>query len=345
MKMDNKAQSQAEAQTHEVEEKTLRGMNGILMLIVAILMLIISIFIFLRGVAMMEYYGMGLGNIILAVVLFIAGCIMFGGLHQVNPNEALILVLFGKYHGTIKKAGYYFVNPFASALVPASWMAEKDDMLISDTKKKKKTVSTVRKRISLKVNTLNNEKQKVNDVLGNPIIIGTIVIWKVVDPTKAVFNVENYTEYLSTQCDSIVRNVARQFPYDNMDEEDRGVEMSGNNLREGSQEIADLMQEELSKRVEKAGIEILDVRITNLAYSEEIAAAMLQRQQATAILAAKKKIVEGAVGMVKNALEKLDEDEVVVLDDERKAAMVSNLLVVLCGNKDAQPVINNGSIY
>lgn len=197
------------------------------------------------------------------------------------------------------------------------------------------------RKISLKTMTLNNEKQTVNDERGNPIVIGTIVIWRIVDTTKAVFNVQNYRTFLGTQCDSATRNIARMYPYDLMDDDDQGEKT----LRGSSQEIADMMKQDLQQRVAIAGLEILEVRITHLSYAPEIAAAMLQRQQAEAIVAARKKIVEGAVGMVEMALEQLQDERIVDLDEERKAAMVSNLLVVLCGNKDAQPIVNSGSIY
>lgn len=187
--------------------------------------------------------------------------------------------------------------------------------------------------------TLNNEKQKVNDELGNPIEIGTVVIWKVENATKAVLNVENYKKYLSIQCDAITRNAARRYPYDTSE---GGDERS---LRGSSQEVADIMKGELQEKVEDAGISIIEVRITHLSYAPEIASAMLQRQQAAAIIDARQKIVEGAVSMVEMALQKLSENEIVELDEERKAAMVSNLLVVLCGNKDAQPIVNSGSLY
>ncbi len=200
-----------------------------------------------------------------------------------------------------------------------------------------------KKKISTKVITLNNEKQKVNDALGNPIIIGAVVICKIIDPTKAVLNVDNYMKFLSTQCDSVIRNISRLYPYDIISDENE--DDNEKTLRGSSQEIADSMEVELQKKVEDAGIEIMEVRITHLSYAEEIAAAMLQRQQATAIIAARQKIVEGAVSMVKMAIDQLGEEEIVVLDEERKAAMVSNLLVVLCGNKEAQPIVNSGSIY
>ena len=195
------------------------------------------------------------------------------------------------------------------------------------------------KRISLKEITLNNDKQKINDQLGNPVMIGTVVIWRVVDPAKAVFNVDNYVDFLSTQCDAALRNIVREYPYD---ESEEGDEKS---LRGSSLEVAQRLKDEIQCRVSVAGIEIVEARITHLAYATEIAAAMLQRQQASAIIAARKLIVDGAVGMVEMALERLEENKVVELDDERKAQMVSNLLVVLCGNDSTQPVINTGSIY
>ena len=188
--------------------------------------------------------------------------------------------------------------------------------------------------------TLNNPQQKVNDVQGNPVIIGSVVIWKVADPTKAVFNVEDYFEYLSIQCDSTIRNTARLYPYDTVENDDDEMTLRGSSL-----EIAKKMKEELQEKVMDAGLEILEVRITHLSYSEEIAAAMLKRQQAAATIAAREKIVEGAVGMVRMALDQLEEDELIILDDERKAAMVSNLLVVLCGDKEPQPIVNSGTIY
>lgn len=273
------------------------------------------------------------------MMISIAGWVVCGiacaGFRVLNPNEALVLTLFGKYYGTIKKPGFYYVNPFASSFSGTDKAGAGLSLSNNNV-----TVSLPRHKISLKTMTLNNEKQKVNDILGNPIIIGAIVIWRVADPTKAVFNVENYKKFLSIQCDSTIRNIARLYPYDTMEEGS-----DERTLRGSSQEIADMMQKELSERVNEAGLEIDEVRITHLSYSEEIAAAMLQRQQAVAIIAARQKIVEGAVSMVKMAIDQLGEEEIVVLDEERKAAMVSNLLVVLCGNKDAQPIVNSGSIY
>ena len=227
-------------------------------------------------------------------------------------------------------------------------MAEVSNAMKGSSLKSSKTGGTrVRKTVSLKRATLDNGTQKVNDALGNPIIIGAVVLWHVEDPTKAVFNVENYTEFLSIQTDSTIRNMARLYPYDVFDDglDDDDTAKAEQTLRGSSQEIAEKMQVELAEKVAFAGLVIEEVRITHIAYAEEIAAAMLQRQQASAIIAARAKIVDGAVSMVKMAIDKLNDEDIVNLDEERKAQMVSNLLVVLCGNKDAQPIVNSGSIY
>lgn len=314
-----------------VVEKEIHPMPGMAMLLFIILASLASIGLFIVGAMFNPIL------VVVGVVLLTIAMICIAGLKVVNPNEAIVLTLFGKYYGTIKSAGFHFVNPFVTAFNPG---AEKIVTKDANGNAYVKTVGS--KKVSTKVCTLNNDKQKVNDVLGNPIIIGAVVIWKVENPTQAVFAVENYNEYLSIQCDSTIRNIARLYPYDDLQEED-GVEEK--TLRGSSQEIAEQMKNELQERVAGAGLEIMEVRITHLAYSEEIAAAMLQRQQAVAVIAARQKIVEGAVSMVKMAIDQLDEDGVVVLDDERKASMVSNLLVVLCGNKEAQPIVNSGSIY
>ncbi len=323
---------------HKVEEKVLKPANGVMMLVVTILGLVLSVAVFIGGIAGMEHSpAIGLVLILVAVVLFVVFCIMLNGFRILEPNEAVVLTLFGKYYGTVKTEGFYFVNPFCGTVSPKT--KQPGGRLEISEKGASAEVSSGSKKISLKTMTLNNEKQKVNDVLGNPIIIGAVVIWQVEDPTKAVFNVENYRNFLSIQCDSTIRNIARMYPYDAEEDVDE------KSLRGSSQEVAEQMQKELQKRVEDAGLRILEVRITHLSYAEEIAAAMLQRQQAVAVIAARKKIVEGAVGMVNMAIEQLSEQGVVELDDERKAQMVSNLMVVLCGNKDAQPIVNSGSIY
>lgn len=319
-------------------ERPAKAANGFVMLLVVILLFLAAVGGIVFGAMKMDAYefGMGVPLLVAGVVCIPLACILMPGFKVLNPNEAVVLTLFGKYYGTIKKDGFYWTNPFCACINPGS----------------ERTVTTMgangmnisfggTRKISLKTMTLNNEKQTVNDERGNPIIIGTIVIWRVMDTNKAVFNVQNYRTFLSTQCDSATRNIARMYPYDLM-EDDSSDEKT---LRGSSQEIADMMKQDLQDRVAMAGLEILEVRITHLSYAPEIAAAMLQRQQAEAVVAARKKIVEGAVGMVEMALEQLGEDDVVQLDDERKAAMVSNLLVVLCGSKDAQPVVNSGSIY
>lgn len=325
-------------------EKNAKASNGIVMLLVIIVGFILSTASFVFGIIeLTKEINFVLGGILLAVGIigWLAFGILSAGLKNINPNEALVFTLFGTYYGTIKEPGYYFVNPFCTAIYPVSNHNPAPSALTISAEGTSTSVQlTQKKHVSLKTMTLSNAKQKVNDVLGNPIIIGVNVIWRVEDPTKAVFNVENYNDFLSIQCDSTIRNIARLYPYDTMEEDS-----DEKTLRGSSQEIADMMKQELLERVAVAGLIIEEVRITHLAYSEEIAAAMLQKQQAVAIIAARQKIVEGAVSMVEMAIDALSEKEVVVLDEERKAAMVSNLLVVLCGNKDAQPIVNSGSIY
>lgn len=282
---------------------------------------------------------------------FISGFIILAGLKLLRPQEALVLTLFGQYVGTLRGEGFFWVNPFCTAINPA---ADTRVGQSKDVSKKTDAASSANinlelanKKISLKFMTLSNAKQKINDRLGNPVEIAIAVIWRVKDTAKAVFNVDNYKEYLSLQCDAAVRNIVRIYPYDVAP----GIDTTGDgkadegSLRGSSEVVASRIKEDLQEKVEIAGLEILDTRITYLAYAPEIASAMLQRQQASAIIDARKMIVDGAVGMVQMALESLQEGNVVELDDERKAAMVSNLLVVLCGNRDAQPVVNSGSLY
>jgi regulator of protease activity HflC (stomatin/prohibitin superfamily) len=256
----------------------------------------------------------------------------------------------------LKENGFYWVNPFCVGVNPAS----KTHLSQSGDVVKDSSLSTMlaaganpanieapTKKLSLKIMTLNNSRQKINDCLGNPVEIGIAVTWRIVDTAKAVFNVENYKEFLSLQCDSALRNVVRLYPYDvapNVDTTGDGVADEGS-LRGSSEVVAARIRDEIQERVNEAGIEIVEARITYLAYAPEIAAVMLQRQQASAIIDARKMIVDGAVGMVEMALERLNEKDIVNLDEERKAAMVSNLLVVLCGNHDAQPIVNSGSLY
>lgn len=332
-----------------MEEIVLKGKkNGIGMMAVSIILYFVAILLLpIGGIVGMPIISV-LGTIYLCV-----GWILFLGLKVVGPQEALVLTLFGKYYGSIKEEGFYFVNPFCIAVNPAAETKLNQSGDVESDKKPnillggKNNKPTVSKKVSLKVMTLNNSRQKINDCLGNPIEIGIAVIWKVTDTAKAVFDVDNYKEFLSLQCDSALRNIVRLYPYDvapNVDTTGDGIADEGS-LRGSSEVVANRIKEEIQSKVACAGIEILEARITHLAYAPEIASVMLQRQQASAIIDARKMIVDGAVGMVEMALEKLNEDDIVTLDEERKAAMVSNLLVVLCGNHDAQPVVNSGSLY
>ena len=337
----------------DLQEKELRPKSGGLVLLVLILGILAGTGAFIAGIAASVSTGQELPWVLLGVFGAVAGwvvCpILLAGLKIVKPNGARVFTLFGKYYGTVKKSGFYYVNPFVTSFSPAYNEALKSAEAKSKEMQAEGKTAFVSvglgKGISLKTQTLDNHRQKVNDVLGNPIIIGAVVIWHVENPTLAAFAVENYVEFLNIQTDSTIRNIARLYPYDVFDDDDDDDGVKEKTLRSSAIEIADSMREELQKRVKDAGLAIEEVRITHLAYAEEIAAAMLQRQQAVAIIAARQKIVDGAVGMVKMAIDKLGDEEVVVLDEERKAAMVSNLLVVLCGNKDAQPVLNSGSIY
>lgn len=289
--------------------------------------------------------------VLISIAVLIVTIILIPGLKVLKPQEALVLTLFGKYVGTIKGDGFYYVNPFCTSFNPASKtkLKQSGDVNSSNplTATTTQTVETANNKISLKVMTLNNNRQKINDCLGNPVEIGVAVMWRIVDTAKAVFNVDNYKEYLSLQCDSAVRQIVKIYPYDvapNVDTTGDGFADEGS-LRGSSEEVVERIRNEIQLRVDEAGIEIVEARITYLAYAPEIAAVMLQRQQASAIIDARKMIVDGAVGMVEMALERLEMNDKIQLDNERKAAMVSNLLVVLCGNHDAQPVVNSGTLY
>ena len=295
---------------------------------------------------------LGIPLIVAGMLWIFLSWIPFLGLKILKPQEALVLTLFGKYVGTIKGEGFYFVNPFCSSVNPAAKtkLNQSGDVNTVETVvvgKNAAAAQTVNNKLSLKIMTLNNNKQKINDCLGNPVEIGIAVTWRIVDTAKAVFNVDNYKEYLSLQCDTALRNIVRLYPYDvapNVDTTGDGIADDGS-LRGSSDIVASRIKNEIQERVDEAGIEIIEARITYLAYATEIAAVMLQRQQASAIIDARKMIVDGAVGMVEMALERLAQNNTIELDEERKAAMVSNLLVVLCGNKDAQPIVNSGSLY
>jgi regulator of protease activity HflC (stomatin/prohibitin superfamily) len=294
---------------------------------------------------------------IVAILWVCLGWIFWCGLKVLKPQEALVLTLFGKYIGTLKGEGFYFVHPFSSAVNPAAKTklnqsgdvdsGSSKNIVVASASGQAVPAEAYTKKISLKVMTLNNARQKINDCLGNPVEIAIAVTWRVLDTAKAVFEVDNYKEYLSLQCDSALRNIVRIYPYDvapNVDTTGDGHADEGS-LRGSSEVVASRIRDEIQSKVAEAGLEIIEARITYLAYAPEIAAVMLQRQQASAIIDARKMIVDGAVGMVEMALERLNQGDLVNLDEERKAAMVSNLLVVLCGNHDAQPIVNTGSLY
>jgi len=245
------------------------------------------------------------------IVLFVNFILVLPGLIINNPNESKVLTLFGKYVGTVKTDGFFWVNPL-----------------------------TVKKKVSLKARNLNGHQIKVNDKLGNPIEIAAVVVWQIRETAKATFAVEDYLQYVTIQSEAAVRHLANIFPYDNFEDEEATI-----TLKDGAEKVSTLLEAELSERLARAGIQVIEARISHLAYAQEIASAMLQRQQATAVIAARKLIVEGAVGMVEMALARLSEKNIVELDEERKAAMVSNLLVVLCGDRNVQPVVNTGTLY
>lgn len=281
-------------------EKIIKPPSGYLTLFVFILLLAAGIVAFST-----TYYVTG------AVILVIDFILVLPGLIIVNPNESRVLILFGKYIGTVKSDGFFWVNPF-----------------------------TAKKKVSLRARNLNGQQLKVNDKMGNPIEIAAVIVWQVNETAKAIFAVENYLQYVNIQSEAAVRHLANSFAYDHM--EDESVEIT---LKDGAEKVSVILEQELTERLSRAGIDIVEARISHLAYAQEIASAMLQRQQATAVIAARKLIVEGAVGMVEMALDRLSEKNIVELDEERKAAMVSNLLVVLCGDRNVQPVVNTGTLY
>lgn len=281
------------------EEKNFNAYNGYILLVVTLMLLIISIY--------------GVGSIHPIFVLgILTSAFLLRGFFLVNPNSSKVLLLFGKYVGTVKENGFFWANPLLT-----------------------------RKTISLRASNFDSERVKVNDKLGNPIMISTILVWKVKNTFKAAFDVDNYENFVRVQSDAAVRKLASLYPYDNFEDDGAEEEIT---LRASVNEVSEALENELSERLAMAGIEVLEARIGYLAYAQEIANAMLKRQQATAIIAARHKIVEGAVSMVEMALEELSKKEIVNLDEERKAAMVSNLMVILCSDKDATPVVNAGTL-
>ena len=277
--------------------------------------------------------------VIVAVVLFIISLFLFGSVKILRPQEAMVFTLFGQYYGTLKGSGIFFVNPFCTAFAPDLSEPTSAGISLSEESVSISTdLGLGKSKLSLKTKTINNDKQKVNDLMGNPIIVDTMVVWRVVDTAKVAFDVENYIEYLSSQCDAALRGIISLYPYD-------APETNEKSLRCSIDEVSEELKVAIGEKAHIAGLEILEARITNMYYAPEIASAMLQRQQAKAIIDAKQTIVEGAVDIVDMALDRLSQNNIVELDEERKAAMVSNLLVVLCGGKEAQPVVNSGSIY
>lgn len=332
----------------EYQEKVLRAPNGLGILLLNIVLMLAVVAGIVFSAMQLSANGSSGGMVALLVVCIFYWCLpcwlLFAGIKVLGPNEALVLTLFGTYVGTLKGEGIFFVNPFCTSVNPAAQSASEAALTHLSKEENPSSGKIVKaaamsKKLSLKTMTLNNDKQKINDLLGNPIVIGIAVIWHIEDTAKAVFAVDNYQEFLSIQSDAALRNTVRLYPYD---VSEAGDEKS---LRGSAQEIAGVLAEEIQKRVSCAGLKVEEARITTLAYAPEIAAAMLQRQQASAVVDARKMIVEGAVGMVEMALDELSRKQVVDLDDERKAQMVSNLMVVLCAGKDAQPVVNSGSIY
>ncbi|MGV8114805.1 MAG: SPFH domain-containing protein [Lentimicrobium sp.] len=288
----------------EPKEKFVRPMSGYVMLVVILAM--IALFIYNVVIYNEVVWLMIVSGAVLLVAFF-----LMPGFLVVNPNESSVLVLFGDYIGTVKHNGFFWVNPFYT-----------------------------KKKISLRARNLNSDPIKVNDKIGNPIMIGIVLVWKVQDTFKAAFEVDDYIHYVEIQSEAAIRKLAGHYPYDNFDDEQSEI-----TLRAGGEEVNHVLEQELSERLERAGIDVIEARISYLAYSSEIAGAMLRRQQASAIIAARVKIVEGAVSMVEMALAQLSEKKLVDLDEEKKAAMVSNLMVVLCSDKDASPVINTGTLH
>ncbi len=280
-------------------EKTIKAQSGYLYLVIMLLFLAAGIFGITRGMLTM-------------IPLLVLGLLMMPGFFLVNPNTSKVLLLFGKYVGTVKENGFFWANPFYT-----------------------------RRSISLRASNFDSERVKVNDKLGNPIMISTILVWRVSDTYKAAFEVDNYENFVRVQSDAAVRKLASLYPYDNFEDDGAEEEIT---LRASVNEVSEALEKELSERLSMAGIEVLEARIGYLAYAQEIANAMLKRQQATAIVAARHKIVQGAVSMVEMALEELSKKDIVHLDEERKAAMVSNLMVVLCSDKDVSPVVNTGTL-
>ena len=309
-------------------EREVTVLSGWQMLAVTVLLLVAGVALLAAGAGQN-----GAALVIPGIVLLVVDVFMICGFFTLQPNQARVLVLFGKYHGTVRRDGFHWANPFYTN-GPGSGVqvSAKGDVTLSKPKKHP------RMKISLRARNLNGERLKVNDKQGNPIEIAAVIIWRVQDTAQAMFDVDDYEEYVRLQAESALRHLGSQYAYDN-------AEAGEITLRSGMDEVSQTLAQELSQRLAKSGIAVDEARLTHLAYAPEIAQAMLRRQQAEAVIAARQKIVQGAVGMVDMALRDLAERNVVDLDPERKAAMVSNLLVVLCGESEAKPVINAGTLY
>ena len=327
----------------EVQIKAARGWG---MLIAVIVGYLVSCALLVTGVIQAESgsVGLGLPLILVSIVLFVASLICTFGLFTLQPGQARVCVLFGDYKGTVRDEGFYWANPFyarslgtSSASAPTGVKHGEEGIEVNAGLKHAAKIST-------RARTYNGDRIKVNDKMGNPIEIATVVVWRVVDTAKAVFDVDDYESYVYTVTETALRHVASIYSYDHMEDDDA---LGGETitLRTNIEEVSEALRIELDRRLEMAGVDVVDARLTHLAYAPEIAQAMLRRQQAEAIIAARKKIVEGAVSMVDMALDKLAEGGTVEMDDERKAVMASNLMVVLCGDSEAQPVVNTGSLY
>ncbi len=313
------------------QENVVRAGSGWAMLFITILLLVIGIAALVLGCILLDSQPENaLGGVSLAagIVLFLVVTILMMGFFTIQPNQARVLILFGNYKGTVRQEGFKWANPFYS----------RSSGTTVDSKGKPVPKSL---KLSLRARTYNGEHLKVNDKNGNPIEIADVIVWRVADTAKAIFDVDDYSSYVHTQSETALRHVATTYAYDHAPDSSSG-EIT---LRSNIEEVSEALKEELAVRLEKAGVVIDDARLTHLAYAPEIAQAMLRRQQAEAVIAAREKIVHGAVSMVDMALTELAAKDVVDLDDERKAAMVSNLMVVLCGDSEAQPVLNTGTLY
>lgn len=329
------------------QEKRISAANGYMWLALDWLLFVLSVGGFIAAIIALAAtdgeVSWGVPALIATVILFIVALCIANGFVALQPGEAKVCLLFGKYKGTIRDNGFFFVNPFYSRYLTDAGLTPEasSDLSLSSLSKSTKTGRST--KVSLRARTHNGELIKVNDRMGNPIEIATVVVWHIEDTAKALFDVEDYTTYVNTQTETALRHVASIYAYDHMEDDDEAN--TSITLRSNIEEVSESLKEELDRRLDVAGIKVDDARLTHLAYAPEIAPAMLRRQQAEAIIAARKKIVEGAVSMVDMALSELSDGGIVEFDEDRKATMASNLMVVLCGESEAQPVVNTGSLY